>query len=698
MSASGLLLGIPPALRTALARLLVAVLVAAFLVPAPAVASTRGDDPAAPGAPAPVAAPLPPPPGTTTLISQKRGGGYPNNRSLEPSISGNGRFIAFSSSASNIVAGDNNQAPDVFLVDRSTGRTIRIPVIGGPVPTGGSASEPAISADGSVVVFTYQPPPAAVLAGAGTTPAILAYTRATGRTTAVSPAPKGIPGSGAREPSISADGRFVAYTMNWVWVGRAAWDAVVRVDRNSGQSALVSVGPEGQQLGAPATSPSISADGNLVAFVCSGGDTVVHENTGGGTQVYVRDMRAKRTERISAASDGGPANGSAADPAISGNGRYVAFTATATNLVSGPGSGSGGLFRRDRRTGKTIMVSLTTDGTAAPGLSFQPSISPDGNMVAFATNVAALISIQGDTSTPFALSRSESVVVLRDIAAGETVLVSVPRTTPPPDSPNQSVQPAVAGNGRYVAFASNSPVLVGTDTGRFLDVFLRDMPPVPAINPAALDLGATAVNVEGAPSAVTVTNGGWSPLAVVGASVTGANKKDFRIVADGCAGRVLKRNEACTISVTFKPQAKGTRSATLAVADRFTGSPRTVRLRGRASQATLDLDPPIGPPGIVTIVRGSDFPKGAVVKLHWSVGITPDLPDVAADDQGSFEIPVLVFHNDVTGPRDLVAEPAAGSGFPGTSSPMLVTPPSAVPPNFELLRIIDLPFALVFRG
>jgi hypothetical protein len=150
--------------------------------------------------------------------------------------------------------------------------------------------------------------------------------------------------------------------------------------------------------------------------------------------------------------------------------------------------------------------------------------------------------------------------------------------------------------------------------------------------------------------------------------------------------------------VIFTPTVKGTRTSTLAIADTHTGSPRTVRLRGRASQAKLRISPEIGPPGIVTIATGTGFPPGATVRLRWSEGLTPTMADVVADEEGRFSTQVLVFHNDSTGPRALIAESATGTGFPPATAEMLVVKPSTVPPTFARLRMLNLPVILVMRG
>jgi hypothetical protein len=155
------------------------------------------------------------------------------------------------------------------------------------------------------------------------------------------------------------------------------------------------------------------------------------------------------------------------------------------------------------------------------------------------------------------------------------------------------------------------------------------------------------------------------------------------------------------VSVVFEPQAPGGRAATLAISDDGDGSPRTVRVRGTAARipvARLELSPELGQPGIVTIASGRGFPPNTEVRLRWSEGITPKVPRIVSDARGRFEAPVLVFHNDRTGPRELVAEPAVTGAFAPTTAEMLVTKPTVIPPRFGSLRIIDVPLVLVIRG
>ena len=389
-----------------------------------------------------------------------------------------------------------------------------------------------------------------------------------------------------------------------------------RYDRRTKQTRAISVGFSGSLTGSTNSAPSISADGNLVAFVSDGGDVIVPTNTGNGTQVYVRDVRAGQTEQVSVAV-AGPPNGASGAPAISGDGNAVAFEAAASNIARNDDNGAPDVFLRDRRAGTTVLVSVTPGGQSGGGLSRLPSISVDGRMVAFQSTAPDLVSAgaaRPDARLAAVIQTPLTEVYERDIVANETILVSVARNGQPGGRP--SLQSTVGGNGRFVAFTSLSPRLVANDKGGFADVFLRDFPPAPRLVPPAIDFGSLAVGAPGAPAAATLRNDGWGPLVVRPATIGGPARTDYDVLADGCNGRTLHRTEACTVTVSFTPSAPGARTATLAVPYVFSSSPRTSRLSGSGKKAPvvrqgrLKIDPDIGPPGTVTIATGTGFAAG----------------------------------------------------------------------------------------
>ncbi len=245
--------------------------------------------------------------------------------------------------------------------------------------------------------------------------------------------------------------------------GCATWIERVDVDSN------------GAQPGQPGTDFSISADGRYVAFV-SLASNLVPGDTNGASDVFVRDRVAGTTTRVSVDSNGAQGNGDSGNlsqshrTSISADGRYVAFSSVATNLVPNDTNGLD-VFVRDRVAGTTTRVSVDSNGAQASGSSLDPSISADGRYVAFQSNASNLV--PGDTN------RFLDVFV-RDRVAGTTTRVSVDSSGAQADNPDgvafsgNSGESSISADGRYVAFNSGATNLVQGDTNGFSDVFVRD--------------------------------------------------------------------------------------------------------------------------------------------------------------------------------------------------------------------------------
>ncbi len=314
--------------------------------------------------------------------------------------------------------------------------------------------------------------------------------------------------------AISAGGRFVAFSSaasNLVpGDTNAAGDVFVR-DRLAGVTRRVSVASSGQQADGPSSAPAISADGRFVAFA-SAAANLVPGDTNGSTDVFVRDRLAGKTRRVSVASSGQQANGPSSAPAISADGRFVAFTSDASNLVLRDTNDSSDVFVRDLLAGVTRRVSLTTQGRQGDSASYSPSISGDGRYVAFQTDSYNLQQGLADESAVVVRDRLAGVTLepMRnndDAMFGESPAVSAdgryvayvgflgPECCPSPqmfvwnrmtrrtqplsaeisgDSSNATFgPPAISADGRYVAFSSDSNV-VKRDTNGAWDVFVRD--------------------------------------------------------------------------------------------------------------------------------------------------------------------------------------------------------------------------------
>ena len=373
-----------------------------------------------------------------------------------PSISSDGRYVAFNSMASTLVAGDTNGTMDVFLYDRDTGE---VTLVSSGSVANGTSFFPSVSSDGRYVAFTSG---ASNLVSDDTNDAfdIFLYDRDTGETTLVSRTPEGDPGNNhSNFCSISPDGRYVAFTSeasDLVDGDDIASFDVFLLDRDAGQITLVSK----TQGGDPANDhsnfrPSVSSDGRYVAFT-SHASNLVSGDTNDTYDVFLCD---RNTGEVTLVSRGSVANGPSLSPAISEDGRYVAFSSIASNLVDGDTNGPVlDVFLYDRLTSKTKLVSKNPEGESgdhSSGFGMETvggvSISPDGRYVAFDSFASNLV--DGDTYW-------FSDVFLYDQYTDETTLVS---TTSAGVSGNMwSNLPSVSSSseGLFVAFGSFATDLV----------------------------------------------------------------------------------------------------------------------------------------------------------------------------------------------------------------------------------------------
>jgi Tol biopolymer transport system component len=172
----------------------------------------------------------------------------------------------------------------------------------------------------------------------------------------------------------------------------------------------------------------------------------------------------KTTERVSISPAGVQGDDQSLLPALSSNGRYVAFESVASNLVPGHTNGELHVFVRDRLSGTTTLVSQSTGGAQGNGVSSSPSISDDGRIVAFQSEADNLVG--NDTN-------ADQDVFVRDLMAGTTRRISV---GPMGQQVSQlSAFPSVSDDGRYVAFDSADDNLIPGDTNGVIDVFVRDL-------------------------------------------------------------------------------------------------------------------------------------------------------------------------------------------------------------------------------
>lgn len=429
-------------------------------------------------------------PGRTLLVSLAADGGEADRSSGEPAISADGRVVAFTSFATNLVEGDTNGHVDVFVRDLSTGLTERVSVSTEGAQGTADSYEPALSADGRFVAFTSLAPNLVSDDPGG---GVFVHDRATGTTTRVSVSLSG-PNPLASHPAISADGRFVAFDSGSgdLVTGDTnnLSDVFVR-DLVAKTTERVSVASDGAEGPTTSEDPSISADGRFVAFTSANPNFDHEDRNSIVNDVFVHDRSTGKTRIASLATDGTSGNGSCFSAALSGNGRYVAFWGDVTNFVPND-SGTGlQMYVRDLVTEVTEKVSVGTHGEEGDGWAWAtPAISFDGRYVAFRSGSANLV--PDDTNSLFDM-------FVRDRLLGATERVSVASDGVESDGDSYGI--ALSADGRRAAFASAGSL------GHQLDqvasnVFVRDRGP---------GIGVGGLSASPADGAVSVS--GWARLA-----------------------------------------------------------------------------------------------------------------------------------------------------------------------------------------
>lgn len=419
-----------------------------------------------------------------------------------PAISADGRFVAFTSNADNLVPNDTNGVADAFLRDTCIGAlggcvpsVVRVSIASDGTQANQAISDVTISGNGRYVAFTSA---ATNLVPGVTSGNQNVYMRdtcfgaaagCTPGTTLVSPDV-----NNSFSPSLSADGRYIAFT-NGLPGNCGSYcspDNLLTSVRDTCAGApagctpstnVVSVANDGSTPNDTSIDPGglISADGRYVAFD-SLATNLVANDINNNEDVFLRDTCAgapagcnPSTIRVSVATDGSQATGDSVLGSLSITGRFVVFSSNASNLVAGSNNGLQTLFVRDTCVGaaagcspSTSLISVGNSGNQVNGNSSQGDITSDGRFVAFTSDATNLIS--GDTS-PF------PKIFLRDTCTGvssgctpSTVRLSVALDGTPAN--NQSSSPRLNSNTHYVVFFSLASNLGPGDTNQAFDVFV----------------------------------------------------------------------------------------------------------------------------------------------------------------------------------------------------------------------------------
>ncbi len=417
-------------------------------------------------------------PGETVRVSVNSSGVQGNDNSSIPSISADGRYIAFESFATDLVLGDTNATYDVFVHDVQTGMTTRVSVDSSGVQGDSYSYNASISADGRYIAFGSS----ATNLVAGDTNGmidIFVHDMQTGMTTRVSVDSNGVQGNNdSHFSSISADGRYIAfmsYATNLAAGDTNGMEDVFVHDVQTGMTTRVSVDSNGAQGNSSSYESSISADGRYIAFA-SYATNLVAGDTNGVWDVFVHDMQTGMTTRVSVDSNGAQGDSSSNDPSISADGRYIAFFSNATNLVTDDTNGWYDIFMHDMQTGMTTRVSVDSSGVQGNHDSAVASISADGRYIAFRSQATNLV--PGDTN-------GVDDIFVHDVQTGITSRISVDLDGAQADSASSS--PSLSSDGRYIAFESLATNLVSEDSNMAADVFVhrQDILPVPSPTPTS---------------------------------------------------------------------------------------------------------------------------------------------------------------------------------------------------------------------
>ena len=452
----------------------------------------------------------------TTRVSVSSAGGEGNDRSFEPAISADGRFVAFQSWASNLVEGDTGvcrvfptfetgNCPDIFVHDRETGTTERVNVSSDGAQANSWSHNADISGDGRFVSFVSG---ASNLVENDTnvsfypdgTPYpmedVFVHDRETGRTTRVSVGSDGAQANGPSDrAAISADGRFVAFLStadNLVPGDTNGQRDVFRHDLKTGETVRVNVNSDGVEANGWSYHVTISADGRFVGFSSSASNVVTPPEAEMDIDAFLWDAESGRVELISAPSGTEPAGPYGEAPFLSADGRWAAFSSGNPSLLPSADMIED-VFLRDRLTGETRRISLTMDRREAGSAGFVMGMTPDGRFVVYRTASAGIV--PGDTN-------DREDVFVWDRLTGQTVRVSVDGAGR--EGNGHSELADISADGRFVAFQSDATNLVAVDANRATDVFVREIEWSPAPLPTAAAPTPTVVATPTAAPSATV--------------------------------------------------------------------------------------------------------------------------------------------------------------------------------------------------
>jgi TolB protein len=405
------------------------------------------------------------------LLTVRQADGYASPADLvSPSVSSDGRYVAFASFAT-LVPADTNNRRDIYVLDRLSG-TVTIESLS---PDGNARAHdsiwPRIDGDGRLLVYET------MHGGPGHVPLRVVVLRDRWRaTTRILQRGSEPPDKNSREPAISSDGHVVVFSSSATNLGEepdpnGSAEDVYAFETPTGRFERINITTNDRQpLAGASFSPCVSADGRYVAFTStsdldSSADTA-QRRPSSVPNVYLRDRKTHVTRRISIGRDGGAANGSSYGAALSGDGRHVAFVSEATNLVSRDDNRFADIFLYDVDSGTTMLVSRSVSGRSANGPSRNPAIAANGNYIVYQSEASDL------TCAGRCPAGSKDINLVSDVFLFDRIN----RTTERISTGRQlwmepSGGASISGTGGVVAFSSRHPI-DANDTANDFDLFV----------------------------------------------------------------------------------------------------------------------------------------------------------------------------------------------------------------------------------
>jgi hypothetical protein len=626
------------------------------------------------------------------------GGAPVIGESQNPVMSADGRFVAFDSTAAGLVASpcSGGGIRQVFVRDRA-GATECVSV--GPNGQGNLPSaRPSISADGRFVAFestaTNLDPARCALGGQQ----IFVRDRTAGTTSCVSTSPGGSPGNApSADAALSGDGRLVAFQSNATNLGECSTgvaEVFVR-DRTTGTTECGSVGPGGAPGNLASSRPVLNADGTVLVFESSATNLVAAPGcTTGGFQIFLRDRVTRRTECVSVGPDGSPGDAASADAAVSEDGHTVAFRSTATNLSAPCTTGVPQAFVRSRAQGVTRCVSLAPDGTPGGATSTDVVLSGDGRFVAFTSSAANLVGGGGGSAAATGVLAQGvlSPQVFRMNLSVQSNVAELLSQSGGQAGNGASSRPALNRTGSVTAFQSQASNLRPGSANALDDVLVAEQPEVTDPPRPPNDRPILTAPANGAsfpllaPTAVGFQWTGIDGAAAYGFEFTGRDQSFTN--ANGTGPDTVNGfggggggfpTTGTGFVATLDPTVPAGRYQVRVIGLGSDGLPR-----GSFSDAlTLFLGaavPPTARPTITGPANGTTLTSGSPVTFLWTETV-PGVPQYLFEVSG----PGRPFAN----PNGTAADPGAiGFLVPGTVLPVVV-PPGIQPGTYQV-RVIGV--------